>query len=89
MRQLIFVDLPSPLLQYSSTPSLPHLISLCFHCFPAQRDCETVGVRQHKALEEEAAKASWLGFDASASGAEFEQGVFPIPSVPLATSGSG
>jgi len=46
-------------------------------------------VRQHKALEEEAAKASWLGFDASASGAEFEQGVFPIPSVPLATSGSG
>jgi hypothetical protein len=31
-------------------------------------------VRQHGAQEDEAAKASWLGFDASASGAGFEQG---------------
>jgi hypothetical protein len=30
-------------------------------------------VRQHEAREEEAAKASWLDFDASASGAGFEQ----------------
>jgi len=33
-------------------------------------------VRQHGAQEEEAAKASELGFDASASGGEFEQAVF-------------
>jgi len=46
-------------------------------------------VRQHGAQEEEAAKASELGFDASASCAEFEQAVFSAFSVTRATLGSG
>ena len=52
---------------------------------PAQRACETGVVRQHGAQEGEAAKASWLGLDASASGAGFEQEHLSVLSVPLAT----
>ena len=45
-------------------------------------------MRRHGAQEVEAAKANWLGFGASASGAGFEQAVFSIPSVPLANGES-
>jgi len=41
-----------------------------------KRACGAGGVRQHGAQEEEAAKASWLGFDAPASGAGFEPACF-------------
>jgi hypothetical protein len=46
-------------------------------CTGSKETAKQAPVRKHRAQEEEAAKASWLEFDASASGAVFEQ-EFPI-----------
>jgi hypothetical protein len=52
-------------------PSYPLIISERRFCTGSKETAKQAPVRKHRAQEEEAAKTSWLEFDASASGAGF------------------